>query len=92
MLLGLVEQLPVYCDLLEFLLGFLVALAVLSHHHLLDLLLLLDCGLEVPLLSLQLLVFLPDGLYFLSDLFDLLLEVGDPLLTLLSDLLNLLLE
>ena len=77
--------------MLEFFLGFLVALTVLSHHHLFDLLLLLYGGLKVPFLSLQLLVFFLDGLYFLSHLFDLLLEMGDSLLPLLSYLLDLLL-
>jgi hypothetical protein len=92
LLLGSVKQLPIDRNLLELLLGFLISLPVLPNHHLLYLLSLLHRGLQIPLLSLELLVFLSDGLYLEPYLFDFLLEVGDPLLTLLPDLLHLLFQ
>ena len=92
LLLGPVEELPVDGNLLKLLHGLRVPLAVFADHHLLDLLPLLDRGLQIPFLRLELLVLLSDGLDFESDFVDFALEVSDALVALLPDLLHLLFE
>lgn len=70
----------------------MVASSIFTDHHIFNFLSLLDSGLQVPFLSLKLLVFFPYGLYLHSYLLNLLLEVSYPLFTLFPHLLNLLLQ
>jgi hypothetical protein len=70
----------------------LLSLLPVPTHHVLDLLSLLDGRVQVPLLCLELLVLLLDGLNFFEDLLDLFLEECDSLFAFLPDLFDLLLE
>lgn len=92
MLLCLVEQLSIDGNLLELFFSFLISLSILSDHHLFNFFPLLNCHLKIPFLTLQLLVLSLDCLDFWVDLLDLAFKQRNSFLSLLSDLLNLLLN
>ena len=78
--------------MLKFLLGLLVTLPVLAHHHLLYLFPLLHRFLQVPFLGFKGLVLLADGLYFRGHFFDLLLEKGNAFIALFANFFDLFLK
>lgn len=92
LLFRLIEQFSVYGYLFELLFGLLVASAVFSDHHFLDLFSLFDSRFKVPLLGFKLFVFLSDGFDFGGNLFNFFLEMGYSLFALLPDLFDLFFE
>ena len=92
LLLCLVEQLSVYCNLLKLLLCLLVSFSILSDHHFLDFLFLLYCWLKIPFLCLELFVLFLDRLNFIDHFLYFLGEMSNSLLSFFSDFFNLFLQ